>query len=103
MIVNVHTHGTLRDDGYLISVTEEIRRVLSTKRGSIPMNPQYGSDLYLYRDRTLDGVTRLGIIAESFAAIERSVRRVKPTRVRISSAADGAFALNIDVEAAHAA
>jgi phage baseplate assembly protein W len=87
-----------RDDGYIITIAEEIRRVLVTRKGSIPMNPDYGSDLWRYRDRTLDTDTRIGIIAESFEAIERSVKRVQPTKVEVLQSADGKFALKVYIE-----
>jgi len=88
------------DEGYRISVAEEIRRCLVTRKGSIPMNPEYGSNLYLYRDRSLDDTTRIGIIDESFGAIEYAVKRVKPTRVQIDMAADGKWDLIVEVAAA---
>ncbi|GEM_PF-1405762 len=87
------------DSSYRISVIEEIRRVLITKKGSIPMNPNYGSNLYLYRDRTLDSQTKLGIISETFEAIEENVSRVKPSRVDVVQNGDGNFALKIWLEA----
>ena len=83
MIIEVKDTAT-RSDGYIISAAEEVRRVLSTRRGSVPMS-DYGSDLYLYRDRTLDPETKLKIVAEAFDAIERHVKQVKPTRVAVYS------------------
>jgi len=82
---------------YHISIEEEIRRCLITKKGSIPMNPMYGSDLWKYRDRTLDDAVKLGIINESFNAIEYAVKRVKPKKVLIDSREDGNFSLKIEV------
>jgi len=86
------------NDGYRVSIVEEIRRCLITKKGAIPMNPNYGSDLWKYRDRTLDSATRIGIINESFDAIEWAVKRVKPKRVDIIPLADGKWGLKIEVE-----
>ena len=102
MIIDTQIIGHADKAGYLIGVSEEIRRVLITRKGSIPMNPGYGSDLWRYRDRSLDDVTRLGIIAETFDTIERNVSRVKPTRVQISQRRDGAFGLKIILEAKEA-
>ena len=93
----VEAEETMRD-GYLIGVDEEIRRVLTTRKGSIPMNPHYGSDLWRYRDRTPDGETRLEIIAEAYEAIERNVTRVRPRRVTIDGESSGRFALRVEIE-----
>lgn len=97
MMIEVVGESRMSEDGYIITVAEEIRRVLMTRKGSIPMNPEYGSDLYLYRDRQLDNDTRLSIIAETFDAIERSVRRAQPTRVGFTMPADGKFGLRIEI------
>ena len=99
-IINVTDPATGHNvqPGYIIAAAEEIRRVLVTPKGSIPMNPDYGSDLYLYRDRTLDGETTVGIIGETFDAIERNVRQAVPTRVQVSRRDDGVFALDIDIK-----
>jgi len=86
--------------GYHITVAEEIRRCLVTRKGSIPMNPEYGSNLYRYRDRSLDDTTRIGIINETYDAIEYAVKRVKPTRVLIDMADDGKWQLKVEVTAA---
>jgi len=103
MIIEVDGENEAMNAGYIISVAEEIRRVLITRKGSIPMNPYYGSDLWKYWDRTLDGETRLGIISETFDAIERNVTRVRPTRAIVEREADGKFRLRVEVEARHAA
>ena len=95
MIIEVETDTSITDAGYRIGVAEEVRRVLITRKGSIPMNPSYGSDLYKYRDRTLDDEARLGLIAESFEAIETNVERVVPTRVEITGDSAGSFGLKI--------
>ncbi len=86
-----------KNDGYRISIVEEIKRCLLVKRGSIPMNPYYGSDLYKYRDRTLDDRTKLGIINTTFDAIEYAVKRVKPKKVFINGKSNGSFDLKIEV------
>jgi phage baseplate assembly protein W len=95
MIIEIVTQDSITDAGYIIPVEEEIRRVLITRRGSIPMNPVYGSDLWRYRDRTLDGPTRLAIISEVYDAIERNIQRVVPTRVEITGDSAGRFGLKI--------
>jgi len=98
--MNVEVIGPNAFDGYLISVSEEIRRVLVTKKGSIPMNPEYGSELYKLRDRTLDDEVRLKIISFTFDAIDRWVDRVKCKRVDVIPVNDKEFDLRIEIDPA---
>jgi len=98
--MNVEVIGPNTFNGYLISVSEEIRRVLVTKKGSIPMNPEYGSELYKLRDRTLDDEVRLKIISFTFDAIDKWVDRVKCKRVEVIAKNDKEFDLRIEVDPA---
>jgi len=98
--VNIEIIGTAKFDGYIIDVKEEIRRVLKTKKGSIPMLPEYGSDLYLLRDRTFDAEVRLKIISFTFDAIDRWVDRVKCKRVDVIPVNDKKFNLRIEIDPA---
>ena len=82
---------------YHITVAEEIRRCLLTRKGDIPMNPSYGSDLYRYRDRSLDDATRIAVINETYDAIEYAVKRITPTRVQILPTEYGRWQLKIEV------
>ena len=95
--MNIEIVGSSKNEGYIISIQEEIKRVLSTKKGDIPMNPLYGSNLYKYRDRTLDDKVRVAIINETYEAIEYAVKRVKPIKVEIIGK-DGSWNLKIWVE-----
>ena len=98
--MNIEVIGDSTFDGYLISVSEEIKRVLKTKKGSIPMNPEYGSELYKLRDRTLDDEVRLKIISFTFDAIDRWVDRVKCKRVDVIALNDKEFNLRIEIDPA---
>ena len=100
MIIDIKDIEATTKDGYRISAIEEVRRVLSTKRGSIPMS-EYGSNLYLYRDRSLDAQTKLEIISESFEAIERWVKQVIPIKVNVTAdGTTGETKLEVSVESA---
>ena len=47
MIVDVEVVGINKTDKkYFITVEEEIRRVLLTRKGAVPHNEVYGSNLY---------------------------------------------------------
>jgi len=92
--------GTAAFDGYIIDVAEEIRRVLKTKKGSIPMNPEYGSELYKLRDRTMNDEMRLKAISYTFDAIDRWVDRVKCKKVEVIALNDKQFDLRIEIDPA---
>ena len=85
-------------DRYIIDVYEEVRRVLITKKGSIPMNPEYGSELYKLRDRTLSDEVRLNIISFTFDAIDRWVERVRCKRVDVIPVNNREYDLRIEVD-----
>ena len=98
--MNIEIVGTATFDGYIIDITEEIRRVLKTKKGSIPMNPEYGSELYKLRDRTLSDEIRLKAISYTFDAIDKWVDRVKCKRVDVIPVNDKEFNLRIEIDPA---
>ena len=98
--MNVEVIGNATFDGYLISISEEIRRVLITKKGSIPMNPEYGSELYKLRDRTLNDEIRLKIISYTFDAIDKWIDRVKCKKVDVVPVNDKKYNLRIEIDPA---
>ena len=98
--MNVEVIGTISFDGYIIDVAEEIKRVLMTKKGSIPMNPEYGSELYKLRDRTMNDETRLKVISYAFEAIDRWIDRVKCKKVDVIALNDKQFDLRIEIDPA---
>jgi phage baseplate assembly protein W len=66
---------------YIVLVTEEIIRLLTTPLGSRVMRPEYGSELYKVRDRVLDGYWRLMAMKYTFEAINRWIDRVRVTKI----------------------
>ena len=84
-------------DGYIVDVAEEIRRVLITRRGSIPMNPEYGSRLYELRDRTFDDETKLWAIEYTHEAIDRWVDRVRCDRVVVEPDSYERYKIRVEV------
>ena len=98
--MNIEIIGNDTFDGYIINVAEEIRRVLKTQKGSIPMNPEYGSELYKLRDRTLDDEVRLNIISYSYDAIDRWVDRVKCKKIDVIAIDNKNFDLRIEIDPA---
>ena len=98
--MNIEIIGTAKFDGYIIDVKEEIRRVLKTKKGSIPMLPEYGSELYKLRDRTFDDEVRLKAISYTYDAIEKWVKRVKVKKVEVIPNDENRFNLRIEIDPA---
>ena len=98
--MNIEIIGNSNFDGYLITIDEEIKRVLATKKGTIPMNPEYGSDLYKLRDRTLSDEIRLKIISYTFEAIDKWIDRVKCKKVDVISLDDKKYNLRIEIDPA---
>jgi len=98
--IDVIVASTVSADGYIIDIAEEIRRVSITKKGSIPMNPEYGSELYKLRDRTLNDEIRLKAISYTFEAIDRWVNRVRCKKVDVIALSYDEFKLRIEVEPA---
>ncbi len=98
--MNVEVIGNVAFDGYIISIGEEIKRVLKTRKNSIPMNPEYGSELYKLRDRTLSDEVRLKIISYTFDAIDKWVKRVKCKKVDVIPINDKEFNLRIEIDPA---
>jgi phage baseplate assembly protein W len=85
------------EDGYIVDVAEEIRRVLITRRGSVPMNPEYGSRLYELRDRSFDDRTKLLAIEYVHEAIDRWVDRVRCSRVDVRPDSYETFKIAVEV------
>ena len=98
--MNIEVIGNISFDGYIIDVVQEIKRVLITKKNSIPMNPEYGSELYKLRDRTINDETRLKVISYTFETIDRWVDRVKCKKVDVIALNDKQFDLRIEIEKA---
>jgi phage baseplate assembly protein W len=99
-MVDVEVIGNVTFDGYIIGINEEIRRVLITKKGSIPMNPEYGSELYKLRDRTLSDEVKLKAISYTFDAIDRWIKRIKCKKVDVIALNDNKFKLRIEIDPA---
>ncbi len=98
--MNIEVIGNTSFNGYIIDVVQETKRVLITKKGSIPMNPEYGSELYKLRDRTINDETRLKVISYTFETIDRWVDRVKCKKVDVIALNDKQFDLRIEIEKA---
>jgi len=83
---------------YIVSVADEIVRLLTTPLGSRVMRPDYGSELYKVRDRELNGYWRLMAIAYTFIAINRHVKRVRCRKVFFEVLGDGRVQMNLRLE-----
>ncbi len=61
---------------YYASLQESISRILSTRLGERVMRPEFGSNLYLLRDRKVNDEFRLLATKYTFEAIEKNEPRV---------------------------
>jgi len=90
---------------YYVSIAESINRILTTRIGERVMRPEFGSLLYLLRDRDFDSEWRIKATRYIFEAINRWEPRVKFKRLRFTiDALTGkhTFALELDKGVAYA-
>jgi phage baseplate assembly protein W len=45
---------SVTSDGYDVSIADSLKDIFTTRKGSVVMNPEFGSDLYLLIDRRID-------------------------------------------------
>jgi hypothetical protein len=83
---------------YIVSVAEEIVRLLTTPIGSRVMRPIYGSELYKLRDRENDGYWRLMAIKYTFEAINGWIERVRCRKVQFELQGDGRVKMKLQLE-----
>ena len=86
------------DARYIISVTDEIVRLLTTPIGSRVMRPDYGSELYKVRDREMNNYWRLMAISYTFIAINRHIKRVRCRKVLFEVQGDGKMKMKLKLE-----
>jgi len=83
---------------YIVSVSDEIIRLLTTPLGSRVMRPKYGSELYKLRDRELNTEWRLWAIKYTFEAINRYIERVRCRKVLFELQGDGKIKMKLELE-----
>ena len=83
---------------YIISVADEIVRLLTTPIGSRVMRPNYGSELYKLRDREMNNYWRLMAIKYTFIAINRHIKRVRCRKVLFDVQGDGKMKMKLELE-----
>jgi len=83
---------------YIVSVSDEIARLLMTPLGSRVMRPEYGSELYKLRDRELNESWRLLAIQYTFVAINRHIERVRCRKVLFEVLGDGRIKMKLQLE-----
>ena len=83
---------------YIVSVAEEIMRLLSTPLGSRVMRPNYGSELYKLRDRENNNYWQLMAIKYTFLAINNWIERVRCRKVVFEQQGDGRVKMKIQLE-----
>jgi len=99
--VNSIEYKDKKEEGrrYIISVIEEIVRLLSTPIGSRVMRPEYGSELYKLRDREFNVEWRLMATKYTFVAINHHIERVRCRKVLFEVLGDGKLKMKLQLEA----
>ncbi len=83
---------------YYISVVDSIARILGTRKGSRVMRPDFGSDLYLLRDRNFGAAWRVWATRYIFEAIKNYELRVFFQAVNFNiDAITGAISFSITI------
>jgi phage baseplate assembly protein W len=83
---------------YIVSIQEEIIRLLTTPLGSRVMRLEYGSELYKLRDRKFGTEWRLMAIKYTFEAINRYIERLRCRKVLFELQGDGKIKMKIKLE-----
>ena len=87
-----------RGSRYIVTVSQEIMRLLTTPIGSRVMRPEYGSELYKVRDREMNNYWRLMAIKYTFIAINRHIERVRCRKVLFELQGDGKMKMKLELE-----
>ena len=85
--------GRLATTSGAVRVLESIEQIITTPRGTCPLDPSYGVDLLAY-DPVQDPTVTAWTIAQ---AIERSEPRIDQLEIDVVDAAEGALSLSITV------
>jgi len=70
------TANTALSQQYYVSLTSSISRILTTRIGERVMQPEFGSDLYLLRDRDFNSLWRITATRYIFEALTKWEPRV---------------------------
>ena len=92
-----HWQIAMGGDGYaeaLDDLRQAIAIILLTRRGTDPLRPDFGSDVWRYVDHPIDRA-RAHIVREAVEAIRRWEPRVKIERVTVTLAADAHLKIGI--------
>lgn len=68
----------------MMSTREKIERILSTRKGSIPTNPDYGTRMYLLRDKRASEVA-VWFAKYAHEDIEKSDPSIKIQQAKLTS------------------
>lgn len=85
-----HWQPALEGDSYvtdLDDIHQCISNILTTPKGSQPLRPDFGSDLYLYIDSPIQE-SRPYLVRETIEPIKKWEPRVTPKRVQIALEGD---------------
>ncbi|MEW5885468.1 MAG: GPW/gp25 family protein [Pseudomonadota bacterium] len=92
-----HWQVALGGDGYatgLDDLRQAIATILRTPRGSVPLRPEFGSDVARYLDHPINRA-RPHLVRETVEAIRRWEPRVSVVRVLVTLAAEAQLRIEV--------
>ncbi len=87
------------DKRYYVSLAESISRILTTRLGERVMRPDFGSNLYLLKDRTFNSEWRILATRWIFEAIKRNEPRAKFKQLHFNIAPNGKHDFYLELDA----
>lgn len=84
---------------YYVTIADSIARILTTRLGERVMRPNFGSNLYLLRDRTFNGEWRVLATRWIFEAIMRNEPRVRFKQLHFNADSFGRHRFYLELDA----
>jgi len=89
---------SLREFGKVLRGIEDLKQrakiILETPKGSVPHNPEFGSEIYKYLDKPLN-LAKPFIIAEALKALRRWEPELEVKEVSVRELSEGKFSFEI--------
>ncbi len=97
--LGIEVNGDANIGRYYASIAQSIQRILTTRIGERVMRPEFGSNLFLLRDREFNSEWRVLATRYIYEAINRWEPRVRFKRLRFNlNATTGQCSFNLELE-----
>ena len=91
---------SINDTGKIVKDFDDIAQciflVLSTMKGSDPLRPEFGSEVYAYLDKPMNLVEPM-LVYEVFSSLEKWEKRVRVRQVQVVATGSDKRVIKIDV------